>query len=95
MPEWRTGLRLSGRKRVIEDGSIEYNIHCAKYCIIAKLPCGWYASNFLSSRPATFRVLYVFLVLAHERRKVLHFNVSDSPSAAWTPRHQTEVFAYT
>ena len=43
---------------------------------------------------ATFRVLYVFLVLAHERRKVLHFNVTDSPSAGWTAQELTEAFPY-
>jgi putative transposase len=31
---------------------------------------------------ATFRVLYVFLVL--ERRRIVHFNVTDGPSAQWT-----------
>ncbi|HEX9507149.1 MAG TPA: hypothetical protein VF947_02015 [Myxococcales bacterium] len=33
---------------------------------------------------ATFRVLYVFGVLFHHRRRVVHFNVTDSPTAAWT-----------
>jgi putative transposase len=42
------------------------------------------AVDFFVVPTATFRVLYVFLVLAHERRKVLHFNITDSPSAAWT-----------
>jgi hypothetical protein len=28
---------------------------------------------------ATFRVLYVFLVLEHERRRIVHFNVTDAP----------------
>ena len=31
-----------------------------------------------------FRLLYVFLVLSHQRRQVLHFNVVEEPSAAWT-----------
>jgi len=44
---------------------------------------------------ATFRVLYVFLVLAHARRKVLHFNIIDSPSAAWRAQQLTEAFPYT
>src|SRR6267143_1751727 len=38
-----------------------------------------------SSLPtATFRVLYVFVVLLHQRRRIVHFNVTDSPTAAWT-----------
>ena len=34
--------------------------------------------GFLLVPTATFRVLYFFLVLVHERRKVLHFNITDS-----------------
>jgi transposase InsO family protein len=30
---------------------------------------------------ASFRILYVFLVLRHERREVVHFNVTEHPSA--------------
>jgi putative transposase len=52
------------------------------------------AVDFFVVPTATFRVLYVFLVLAHERRKVLHFNVTDSPSAAWTAQQLTEAFPY-
>lgn len=54
--------------------------------------------DFFTVPTATFRVLYVFLVLAHQRCKVLHFNGTDSPSAAWTAQQLTEVlesyFAY-
>lgn len=35
---------------------------------------------------ATFEVLFVFLVLAHDRRRVLHFNVTTNPCAGWTAR---------
>ena len=52
------------------------------------------AVDFFTVPTATFRVLYVFLVLAHERRKVLHFNVTDCPSAAWTAQQLTEAFPY-
>lgn len=52
------------------------------------------AVDFFTVPTATFRVLYVFLVLAHERRKVLHFNVTDCPSAAWTAQQLTEAFAF-
>src|SRR5213078_3184472 len=30
------------------------------------------------------QVLYVFLVLAHDRRRILHFNVTAHPTADWT-----------
>jgi len=52
------------------------------------------AVDFFTVPTATFRILYVFLVLAHERRKVLHFRVTDSPSAVWTAQQLTEAFAY-
>ena len=46
--------------------------------------------DFFTVPTATFRRLYVFRVLAHERCKVLHFNVTNSPSAAWTVLAPTE-----
>jgi putative transposase len=30
------------------------------------------------------KVLFVFVVLAHERRRVVHINVTDAPTAQWT-----------
>src|SRR5713226_4574128 len=39
--------------------------------------------DFFVVPTATFRVLYVFVVLLHHRRQVVHFNVTDSPTAAW------------
>jgi len=40
--------------------------------------------DFFTVPTATFRVIYVFLVLDNTRRKILHFNVTESPSAVWT-----------
>lgn len=54
----------------------------------------WSRPTFFTVPTVTFRVLYVFLVLAHERRRLLHFNVTDSPSAAWTAQQLTEAFPY-
>ena len=53
------------------------------------------AVDFFAVPSATFRVLYVFLVLAHERRKILHFNISQAPSALWTAQQVVEAFPYT
>ena len=39
------------------------------------------------------RVLFVFLVLEHRRREVLHCNVTEHPSAAWTAQQIVEAFA--
>src|SRR5262249_41647582 len=41
---------------------------------------------------ATFRVLFVFVVLAHNRRRVIHFNVTGHPTAAWTAQQIVEAF---
>jgi hypothetical protein len=38
------------------------------------------------------RVLYVFFILAHDRRRVLHFNVTENPTAAWTAQQIVEAF---
>lgn len=55
----------------------------------------WLVSiDFFVVPTATFRVLFVLLVLAHERRRVLHFNVTSDPTAAWTARQMVEAFPY-
>ena len=38
------------------------------------------------------RVLFVFVVLAHDRRRVLNFNVTAHPSAAWTAQQIVDAF---
>ena len=43
---------------------------------------------------ATFRVLYVFLVLSNKRRRIVHFNVTDSPSAVWIGQQIVEAFPW-
>jgi putative transposase len=48
--------------------------------------------HFFVVPTATFRVLFVFLVLAHDRRRVLHFNVTSSPSAEWTAQQTVQAF---
>ena len=48
--------------------------------------------DFFTVPTATFRILYVFLVLAHKRRRVVHFNVTDAPGAQWTAQQMVEAF---
>jgi len=50
--------------------------------------------DFLTVPTATFRILYVFLVLSHERRSVLHFAITDHPTAEWTAQQMVEAFPY-
>ena len=42
----------------------------------------------------TFRVLFVFIVLAHERRQILHVNVTEHPTAAWTAQQIRNAFPW-
>jgi transposase InsO family protein len=48
--------------------------------------------DFLTVPTATFRVLLVFFVLRHDRRRVVHFNITEFPSAAWTAQQIIEAF---
>src|SRR6185436_7954381 len=48
--------------------------------------------DFLTVPTATFRVLYILVVLAHGRRRVLHYNVTEHPTAAWTAQQIVEAF---
>src|SRR5882724_13664159 len=40
--------------------------------------------DFFTVPTARLHVLFVFIVLSHERRRVIHFNVTEHPTAAWT-----------
>jgi putative transposase len=50
------------------------------------------AVDFFTVPTATFRVLYVLLVMFHDRRRIIHMNVTDSPTSAWTARQLLEAF---
>jgi hypothetical protein len=50
--------------------------------------------DFFTVPTATFRVLFGFVVLAHERRRIVHLNVTANPSAAWTGQQIREAFPY-
>ena len=41
-----------------------------------------------------FQVLYVFLVLAHERRRILHFHLTAHPTAEWTAPQLRNAFPW-
>jgi len=52
------------------------------------------AVDFFTVPTVTFRILYCFLVLRHERRRVVHFSVTANPTAAWTAQQVVEAFPY-
>ena len=43
---------------------------------------------------ATFQLLYALVVLGHERRRVIHFDVTPNPTQAWLARQITEAFPW-
>ncbi len=50
--------------------------------------------DFFTVPSATFHILFVFVVVAHDRRRVLHFNVTEHPTAEWTAQQILEAFPW-
>jgi putative transposase len=50
--------------------------------------------DFFTVPTATFRILYVFIVLSHDRRHIMHFNVTAHPTAQWTAQQLVEAFPF-
>ena len=52
------------------------------------------ACDYFVAVTATFRLLYVFVLIEHGSRRLLHFNVTDHPSAEWTLQQLREALGY-
>src|SRR3954447_21755154 len=50
--------------------------------------------DFFTVPTIRFQVLYVFLVLAHDRRRILHFAVTAHPTAEWSIQQLREAFPW-
>jgi len=50
--------------------------------------------DFFTVPTATFRVLFVFVVLSHDRRRIVHLNVTAHPTAAWTAQQIREAWPW-
>ena len=50
------------------------------------------ACNFFTVPTVNFRVLYVFIVLRHDRRQVVRFNVTTNPYAEWAAQQIINAF---
>jgi putative transposase len=50
--------------------------------------------DFFTVPTARLRVLFVLVVLAHHRRRVIHFNVTEHPTAHWTAQQIEEAFPW-
>jgi transposase InsO family protein len=55
---------------------------------------GLASMDFFTVPTATFRILYVFIVLRHDRREIVHFNVTEHPSAHWAAQQIVETFPF-
>lgn len=52
------------------------------------------AIDFFVVPTLTFRLLFGFVVLRHDRRELIHINVTDHPTATWTARQVIDAFPY-
>ncbi|MBU8871327.1 MAG: DDE-type integrase/transposase/recombinase, partial [Gemmatimonadales bacterium] len=52
------------------------------------------AIDFFTVHTATFKTLYVFLILSLNRRRVIHFNITSNPSADWTSMQLIQAFPF-
>jgi len=50
--------------------------------------------DFFTVPTVTFRVFFVFIILSHHRRRVIHFNVTEQPTAAWTAQQIVDAFPW-
>ena len=50
------------------------------------------AADFFVVPTATYRLLFVLVILAHHRRRVVHVAVTAHPTAAWTAQQLREAF---
>src|SRR4051794_30928769 len=52
------------------------------------------ACDFFVAATATFRVLYVFVMIEHGTRRLVHFNVTEHPTSTWTLQQLREAVGY-
>jgi transposase InsO family protein len=52
------------------------------------------SADFFVVPMVMFKVLFVFVVLAHARRRIVHFNITEHPTALWTAQQISEAFPW-
>jgi len=52
------------------------------------------AMDFFTVPTLTFGMIYCFFVISHDRRRILHCNVTKNPTAAWVSQQLREAFPY-
>jgi putative transposase len=52
------------------------------------------AMDFFVVPTVTFKVLFVLVILVHERRRIVHVNVTEHPSTEWTAQQVVDAFPW-
>ena len=52
------------------------------------------AMDFFTVPTVTFRLLYCFFVIGHDRRRILHFNITRHPTSQWIVQQLREAFPF-
>ncbi|HEY6388481.1 MAG TPA: integrase core domain-containing protein [Candidatus Acidoferrum sp.] len=52
------------------------------------------AMDFFTVPTMSFGMLYCFFVIAHDRRRILHFNVTKHPTSLWVVQQLREAFPF-
>ncbi len=50
--------------------------------------------DFFTVSTVRFHVLFVLIILAHDRRRVVHFRITEHPTARWTAQQVVEAFPW-
>jgi putative transposase len=78
----------------------KYMVHCRKppsqtwRTFLANHLKSLVSVDFFTVPTIRFQILYVFLVLAHDRRRILHFGVTAHPTAEWTAQQLRNAFPW-
>jgi transposase InsO family protein len=52
------------------------------------------AMDFFTVPTVTFNLLYCFFIISHDRRQIVHFNVTQHPTTSWVVQQLREAFPY-
>jgi len=50
--------------------------------------------DFFTVPTATFQMIFVFIILAHDRRRIVHFNITEHTTVQWTAQQIVETFPW-
>jgi len=52
------------------------------------------AMDFFTVPTATFQLLYCFFIISHDRRRIVHINVTRHPTSSWIVQQLRDAFPY-